>query len=100
MPAAIAQVQGQKYQSNATEWDAGTQNTGWACLKFSMAEAQYYMYGYTAALLNPAEGSTFTATAQGDLNGNGVASTFTLQGIVRSSNVVISPTIAETLPEE
>jgi type IV pilus assembly protein PilA len=96
VPAASTSIKGQKYQSAASEWDAGDKDTGWACLKFSMAEPQYYQYGYLAA----SDGSSFTATANGDLDGDEVLSTFTMQGAVRSQQVVVSPTIDEDKPEE
>lgn len=96
VPAAKASIAGQKYQSAATEWEAGNKDTGWACLKFSMAEAQYYMYGYK----QPVDATQFTATAEGDLDGDGDLSTFTMLGAVRGNQVVVSPTIDETAPEE
>jgi type IV pilus assembly protein PilA len=95
VPAAKTAIAGQKYQSSATEWDAGDKDTGWQCLKFSMAQPQYYMYGYTRPTA-----TTFTATAEGDLDGDTVTSTFTIKGEVRNSQVVVSPTIDELLPEE
>ena len=100
VPDAIAKVKGQKYQSAAAEWDDGDKDTGWACLKFSMAEAQYYMYGYKTTVWTGADGDKFDATAEGDLDGDGVSSTFKMQGEVRSQQVVVSPTIDETKPEE
>jgi type IV pilus assembly protein PilA len=101
VPAKADDIKGQKYQSAATEWDATDKDTGWACLKFSMAEPQYYMYNYAATLKTPVpEGGDFTATAQGDLDGDGTLSTFTMKGLVRSQQVVVSPTIDETTPEE
>jgi len=100
IPAALASVGGKKYQSAASEWDGGDKDNGWQCLKFSMAEPQYYMYGYAATLVSVGEGSVFTATAQGDLDGDGTPSTFTMNGKVRSQQVVVSPTIDEVNPEE
>jgi type IV pilus assembly protein PilA len=92
---------GQKYQSAATDWNpaAGLGDTGWQCLKFSMDEPQYYMYGYTSTNTNAASGN-FNAVANGDLNGNGVFSTFTVSGSAFSGAVAISPNIQETNPEE
>jgi len=95
VPAAQAAIAGQKYQSAASEWDTGNKDAGWQCLKFSMAQPQYYMYGYVTPTT-----STFTATAQGDLDGDTVLSTFTIRGEVRNQQVVVSPTIDELLPEE
>lgn len=100
IPAQATDIKGQKYQSAATEWDATDKDTGWACLKFSMSEPQYYMYNYAASLKTPAEGGTFTATAQGDLDGDATLSTFTMKGEVRSQQVVVSPTIDEAAAEE
>jgi type IV pilus assembly protein PilA len=100
VPASIDSVKGQKYQSAASEWDAGDKDTGWACLKFSMAEPQYYMYNYQTTTWTGKDGDKFDATAKGDLDGDGAPSTFTMQGEVRSQQVVVSPTIAEDKPEE
>lgn len=95
VPDDKAKIKGQKYQSFASEWDEGDKDTGWQCLKFSMAQAQYYMYGYVVPTT-----TTFTATAEGDLDGDDVTSTFTMKGEVRNQQVVVSPTIDELLPEE
>jgi type IV pilus assembly protein PilA len=100
IPDDIAKVKGQKYQSAASEWDAGDKDTGWACLKFSMAEPQYYMYNYQTTTWTGADGDKFDATAEGDLDGDGVPSTFKMQGEVRAQQVVVSPTIDETAPEK
>ena len=100
IPSDPKLIAGQKYQSAAAEWEVGDKDTGWACLKFSMAEPQYYMYGYTATLKDPAEGGSFVATAQGNLDADAVLSTFTMKGEVRSQQVVVSPTIEEDKPEE
>jgi len=101
VPAAKGSIKGQKYQSAASEWDIGTKDKGWQCLKYSMSQPQYYMYGYAATLASgTSEGSTFTATANGDLDGDDAVSTFSMAGIVRSQQVVVSPTIDEDKPEE
>ena len=46
VPASVPTAQ--KYQSSAADWNAGNSTTGWACLKFSLEEPQYYMYSYSA----------------------------------------------------
>ena len=54
---------------------------GWKCLKFAMSEPQFYAYSYTSN--GPSTGGTaalYTAIANGDLDGNGQLSTFTLSG--------------------
>jgi len=100
VPATAAGVKGSKYQSAATEWDAADKDTGWSCLKFSMAEPQYYRYSYTTSVWTGADGDKYEAKAFGDLDGDGTESTFEMDGEVRSQTVVVAPTIAETLPEE
>src|SRR5262245_39349212 len=58
VPTAIGAVSNQKYQSTPDEWNTN----GWACLRFSMADPQYFMYGY-AAVGSTAVGNNFTASA-------------------------------------
>ena len=98
VPAAIAGVQSRKYQSSPAEW-GGTQTAGWSCLHFSMQDPQYYMYNYQASTSN------FSAIANGDLNGDGNQSTFSLAGAVTAGSaggnvVVLAPSIQEVNPEE
>ncbi len=104
VPAAAGSIKQQKYQSSPEEWT----NNGWACLKFSMDAPQYYMYGYNAsagtAAGGGAVGDTFTAIANGDLNGNDTLSTFSIQGEIQTSPgglvVTLAPNMVELLPEE
>jgi type IV pilus assembly protein PilA len=100
VPASLSMVSGKKYQSSLSEWhvDAAS-NAGFACLKFEMDMPQYYQYGYDATP------RSFVGTAHGDLNGDGVPSTFTIRGDVSSSgngngNLVMAPHLEETNPEE
>jgi type IV pilus assembly protein PilA len=100
-PAADkAKIAGSKYQSKVSEWNEGDASTGWQCLRFSMSEPQYFMYGYTAVLAGDAEGDTFAATAQGDLDGDGTLSEFKMEGKVDQGAVIVTPTIAESSPDE
>jgi type IV pilus assembly protein PilA len=112
IPAAKGSIQGQKYQSTPVEWNVdgaggtGGVPAGFACLKFVLDQPQYYMYGYTAT--TPSLGAateTFTATANGDLNGDGVLSTFSVSGTIQAGAsgglvLTVAPNIAETNPEE
>ncbi len=105
VPANIGLVQGKKYQSSQapnTDWQAGTAaNTGFACLKFGMQAPQYYMYSYTSDSSATTQGTNYTAMANGDLNGDGITSSFQLFGKVDANNqLVSSPNIQETNPEE
>jgi type IV pilus assembly protein PilA len=59
----------------ATSWN----HVGWACLKFSLVDPQYYSYKHET---NSGTGTaaTYTASAIGDLDGNGKTSLFELTG--------------------
>ncbi|HNS98277.1 MAG TPA: type II secretion system protein [Polyangiaceae bacterium] len=99
VPQDIARVRGVKYQSNLTEWDVDrAMNRGFACLGFSMANPQYYQYDYQASG-SPAL-DRFQAIARGDLNGDGVTSSFVLEGRLANGVLLLSPTIVESSPEE
>jgi type IV pilus assembly protein PilA len=97
VPTAVPS--GQKYQSSRTDWNSGSATAGWQCLKFSMEEPQYYQYGYLSTSTDATTGG-FNATANGDLNGDGVFSTFSVSGLAESGSIAISPNIQETNPEE
>jgi len=99
VPSGKTLIAGQKYQSQASDWTAGSSTAGWQCLKFVMDEPQYFMYGYTAANTDPTSGG-FQATANGDLNGDTNLSTFSVSGAAQSGVVSISPNVQETNPEE
>jgi len=105
VPAAIPKSQ--KYQSNpaiGNDWSKGVAtNSDWACLKFDMTAPQYYEYTYLSDGVQTAptvEGTFFSATANGDLNGDGVNSTFLLLGSVINHQLFIAPNLLETDPEE
>jgi type IV pilus assembly protein PilA len=95
VPATMSSVSGVKYQSSAADWGVDkAQNGGFACLKFSLEEPQYFQYSYHATKFG------FEAVAHGDLNGNGVVSTFQVRGEVKGGEVVVAPTIQEENPTE
>jgi hypothetical protein len=109
IPAAATSIKGQKYQSKKTDWaPAGdvAANKGFPCIRFVMDAPQYFMYMYTSDSdtgANPiSPGTNFTATAQGDLNGDGVLSTFTTKGNIDATTkrLLVSPNITEDKPEE
>jgi type IV pilus assembly protein PilA len=98
VPASKDSIKGKKYQSSPADW-GGDQSSGWACLHFSMQDPQYFLYIYQAA------STTFTAVANGDLNGDGNLSAFKLAGAVQSAAsggmvVTIAPSIEEVNPED
>jgi hypothetical protein len=88
-------ISGRKYQSTASEWAVDTdRNAGFACLKFEMSFPQYFQYEYEATE------TSFVARAYGDMNGDGVFSTFELKGELVGDRLVIAPNLLETNPDE
>jgi hypothetical protein len=69
-----------------------------------MSAPQYYMYNYSSdgnlAAAPPVTGTRFAALAEGDLNGNGILSTFEVLGAVTSNSLYVGPNIMETSPNE
>ena len=102
VPATAVSIAGRKYQSKVAEWNADqATNAGFACLKFSIDAPQYYMYSYAITGAGTAAGDTFTATAQGDLNGDGVLSLFQLTGsIAPSMTVNTAPNMLIVRPDQ
>jgi type IV pilus assembly protein PilA len=102
VPSSSSAIQGRKYQSRPGDWNADAAgNSGFACLKFSLDQAQYYMYSYsiTGSGSNPSD--SFTAAAQGDLDGNGVLSLFQISGSINSKYTLnVAPNLVEVRPEE
>ncbi len=99
IPGTTAPIVGKKYQSTNDEWltDMATPGKGYACLKFSISDPQYYMYTYGGSA---GSAGTFTATANGDLDGNGTTSQFRITGSAGGGIVFVAPNFEETNPEE
>ncbi|MBX3199925.1 MAG: fimbiral protein pilA [Labilithrix sp.] len=91
VPASVLDVSARKYMSSPSDWSG---DPGFSCLGFEMSTPQYYQYDYKNAV------DGFTAIARGDLDGDGVLSSFVLAGHVQGGLVVVAPTIVETNPEE
>jgi len=87
-----------KYQSQKLDWsnaaDVST-NKGFPCLRFEMTAPQYYMYGYAGTTA-----AGFTASAEGDLNGDTTTSLFSQAGSIVEGRLLVAPSIAEVSPEE
>ncbi len=100
VPASSDSIKGQKFQSDQTagvDWntDQKTPGVGFACLKFSMDAPQYFMYNFVTKGGGNA-GDTWTATANGDLNGDGNLSAFTLAGLIQPSmSFSLAPNLVE-----
>ena len=58
------------------------------------------MYNYTSDATTTTVGTNMTASANGDLNGDGTASTFQLYGGMQSNVLTLAPQIYENQPEE
>jgi type IV pilus assembly protein PilA len=86
----------QKYQSAPADWNG---DPGWRCLMFHLEMPQYFSYKFTA-LNTSAAAASYVASANGDLNGDGVPSTFSVEGSVQGGSLSTSPTIVEVNPEE
>lgn len=91
VPAAVPG--GRKYQPDASDgkdYETGTASAGWRCLKFTITSPQYYQYEYRVGgnYKGPKRGGPdpgpdgFEASAEGDLDGDGITSLFTLTGKV------------------
>lgn len=100
VPATIGDVSNGKYQSSPADW-AGV---GWSCLKFSMSDPQYFMYNYESSGTTGTVGDTFTATANGDLDGDTNPSTFQFFGKIQEDSgetvLTLADQIKEIAPEE
>jgi len=100
IPGTQSNIDGKKYQSTKADWSNQTDviaNAGWPCLKFEMTAPQYYQYSYGAAGTST---GTFSATANGNLNGDAIYSTFTMLGSIQSGRLTLGPSIGESSPEE
>jgi type IV pilus assembly protein PilA len=102
VPSAASKIQGAKYQSSPGDWSVdNVGGSGFACLHFTLDQPQYYMYSYTASGSGTQVGDSFTATANGDLNGDTILSTFQLTGQIGSGFVInIAPNMVEVSPED
>lgn len=102
VPSDPTLIRSAKYQSRPSEW-GGTSSVGWVCLQFSLDDPQYFQYDYDAAGAQD-EGDTFQARAHGDLNADGVYSTFAMSGRIQRDTegmvLIVGPGIAETNPLE
>jgi type IV pilus assembly protein PilA len=101
VPQSIAQVSGAKYQSTSADWNVDSAvGGGFSCLQFTIDEPQYYMYSYNVSGTSSI-GNSFTATANGDLNADGVLSTFSITGSINSAYIInVAPNMLTINPEE
>ena len=101
VPDVIGKVSNKKYQSDPKDWSGA----GWACLKFTMTDPQYFMYQYEGVQVTTpaANGDNFIAHAFSDLNGKnsgGPAGELFLPGRVqKSASGELVLTLASTIDE-
>jgi len=114
VPSASTNIQGKKYQSSPAEWNVdssagpGGGSAGFACLGFSMQDPQYFMYGYTTTCAGNCDAANdlFSATANGDLDGDGTnLSTYYLLGQIQNAPgagmvVTVAPNFVDIDPLE
>ncbi len=90
---------GSKYQPSTQQgqdFDTGSPTVGWKCLKFTITNPHYFQYDYRAGgnYKGPKRGGPdpgpdgFEASAEGDLDGDGKTSLFTLTGKVTPQGTV------------
>jgi type IV pilus assembly protein PilA len=95
VPSASTAVKGIKYQPN-TGAGKDYETPGWACLKFSMSQPQYYLYNYTATNAT----GTMVASAEGDLDGDSTSSRFSRTGTVNTTTRSLIMDTQLTITEE
>lgn len=98
VPDDKAKIAAKKYQSAPNEW------ASWDCLHFSMNDPQYYMYDYISSTDLTSTAATFTCQAEGDLDGDGTLSKFTMLGGIKEAGGVLTavaaPNMQESAPDE
>ncbi len=73
VPQNEADVRGKRYQSARADWSPSP----WRELNFSIPQPQYYRYGFESS--GTGRTSAAAGTAQGDLDGSGLVSTYRLK---------------------
>lgn len=92
VPASASSVSGRKYLPSAGDFDS---DAGWKCLRFTIATPIYYQYGhYRSGFASDlaAGDNAFEVRAHGDLDADGVTSTYARGGQVDPSGTLkVSP---------
>jgi hypothetical protein len=93
VPRKFEDVRGKKYKPQGGDYEG---EPGWDCIGFEGLAPQQYQYRYERM------GDSFAVTAVGDLDADGIQSTFVLRGQLGpgDAGVLLEPTILETNPEE
>jgi type IV pilus assembly protein PilA len=81
--ATITTLGGQRYQTHPGDW----KQAGWAALEFAVSDGQIFAYTFVNTSTGTGVNAAASMIANGDMNGNGVYSTFerdmvgTLEGV-------------------
>lgn len=95
VPPDMESIRGRRYQSTFADWSTAP----WVELRFTMPQPQYYAYSFESQ--GRGREATAAATAHGDLNGDGILSTFRLTvGVDKDFKAVVSPKMERENPEE
>src|SRR5262245_30799651 len=105
VPSSMNSVKGAKYQPNPADgkdYNTGDKYTGWKCLQFSINSPHLYQYRYKVSgppveVTLPHGGTpkglsadkTWSASAQGDVDGDNRTSWFILQGYITDRREII-----------
>jgi prepilin-type N-terminal cleavage/methylation domain-containing protein len=117
VPSSMSSVTRKKYQPNpaaGADYNTGDRFTGWRCLMFAITSPQFYQYRYKidgppVEVTLPKGGTppglshdqTWSASAQGDTDGDGKTSWFVLEGYLNDrGEIVQAPAVATENPEE
>ena len=104
-PAGVPK--GERIQPNPTRWVESDANgpIGWSCLRFTINSPIYYQYNYVATNPTDQTNGSFVASASGDLDGDGTASTWTYPGnfvatgVLRTASTIAEPTTGDGTEE-
>lgn len=104
--------QGKKYQPQTAvnlDYDNGTTQAGWKCLKYSMTEPTYFSYKYTTGATTditatPANktvtGANWIVGAAGDLDGDATTSLIKGSGSISNGKPIVATQLFEDDVEE
>jgi hypothetical protein len=95
VPADIASIRGRRYQSTLADWSTSP----WTELHFSIPQPQFYAYSFESQ--GRGLEAQARAVAHGDLDGDGVLSTYSLMITPDEAfHAVVSPNIEKHNAEE
>ncbi len=116
VPSSMNAVTRKKYQpdhSPGKDYQTGDKYVGWKCLQFQINSPQFYQYRYKVSgppveVTLPHGGTPkglsadniWSASAQGDVDGDGRTSWFILQGYITDTREIIMAPAIDTIDED